>query len=57
MRAAFTLVALDVDTERAGEALQRIKEKTNEWNEREKKSKVLDGNISSVCIYTGEHPC
>lgn len=57
MRAAFTLVALDVDTERAGEALQRIKEKTNEWNEREKRSKVLDGNISSVCIYTGEHPC
>lgn len=34
-----------------------LRKKTNEWNEREKRSKVLDGNISSGCIYTGEHPC
>lgn len=32
MGAAFTLVAEDVDTERAGEASQRIKEKNKPMN-------------------------
>lgn len=32
MRAAFTLVAKDADTERAGEALQRIKKKKKTMN-------------------------